>query len=175
MHSKLVRSPAIYLVGFMGSGKTTVGRLLADELGWSFSDLDEEIEAEQQATIGEIFASRGEEEFRRIEHEALRKRVRSVQCGRPSVVAMGGGAFAQQNNFELVEENGITVWLDCPLDALKRRVAGFTHRPLAAEPERFERLFHERQPAYARADFRIEITTDDPLEAMRRILGLPIF
>jgi shikimate kinase len=175
MHSKLVRAPGIYLVGFMGSGKTTVGRLLADELGWNFSDLDEEIEAEQQATIGEIFASRGEAEFRRIEHEALRKRVRSVQCGRPSVVAMGGGAFAQQSNFELVEENGITVWLDCPLDTLKRRVAGFTHRPLAAEPERFEKLYRERQPAYARADFRIEITTDDPHEAMLRILELPIF
>jgi shikimate kinase len=175
MHSKLVRSPGIYLVGFMGSGKTTIGLLLAEELGWNFVDLDQDIEAEQSASIAEIFDTRGEDEFRRIEHQALYKRVRSIQCGRPSVVAMGGGAFAQKTNFDLVEDNGITVWLDCPLETLKRRVAGFSHRPLAADPDRFERLFHERQAAYARADFRIEVTTDDPKEALRRILDLPIF
>jgi shikimate kinase len=175
MHSKLVRAPGIYLVGFMGSGKTTIGQLLAEELGWNFVDLDEDIEAQQKSTIAEIFECRGEEEFRRIEHEALRTRVRSIQCGRPCVVAMGGGAFAQKVNFDLVEDNGITVWLDCPLDTLKRRVAGFTHRPLASDPGRFELLFQERQTAYARADFRIEVITDDPKEALQRILDLPIF
>jgi shikimate kinase len=175
MHSKLVRTPAIYLVGFMGAGKTTIGDLLAQKLGWCFVDLDSEIEAEQNAAIADIFEQRGEEEFRRVEHDALRQRVRKVQCGKPTVLAMGGGAFAQKRNYELVEENGITIWLDCPLETLRRRVAGHTHRPLARDPARFERLYHERHPSYARADFRIEITSDDPREAVRRILELPIF
>jgi shikimate kinase len=175
MHSKLVRSPGIYLVGFMGSGKTTIGRLLAEELGWEFADLDEDIEGEQKTTISSIFEARGEEEFRRIEHEVLRKRVRVIQCGRPYVLATGGGAFAQKNNFELLEDNGVTIWLDCPWETVQRRVAGFTHRPLATNAEKFEQLFVDRRAAYAKADFRIEITSDDAQTILHRILALPIF
>ena len=175
MHSKLVRAPGIYLVGFMGSGKTTIGQLLAEELGWGFADLDEDIEAEQKTTIAEMFERNGEDEFRRVEHEALRQRVRTIQHGCPTVLAMGGGTFAQKANFDLVEDNGITVWLDCPFPTIQRRVAGFPHRPLAADPARFEALFHERQASYAKADFRIEISSDDPKAALQRILELPIF
>ena len=68
MHSKLVRTPGLYLIGFMGCGKTTVGSMLADELGWDFVDLDDDIEAETGTTITDIFQDRGESEFRRIEH-----------------------------------------------------------------------------------------------------------
>jgi shikimate kinase len=175
MHSKLVRTPGIYLTGFMGAGKTTIGQLLAEELGWHFVDLDDEIEAEQRTSIAEIFELRGEEEFRQIEQDALRKRVRGVQCGKPTVLALGGGTFARQSNYELVEENGITVWLDCTIETLRRRVAGHTHRPLAADPDRFEKLYHERYAAYARADFRVEVTCDDPRVALQSILALPIF
>ena len=85
MGSKLARTPGIYLTGFMGSGKTTVGQLLADELGWPFVDLDDDIEAIAGSTITEVFASKGEVEFRRIEHDALKARVHQVLCGRPVV------------------------------------------------------------------------------------------
>ena len=90
---KLKRTPGIYLVGFMGSGKSTVGRALADELGWHFIDLDEEIERQQGCTISSIFDSQGEPAFRKVESEALHKVVRAIQSGRPHVVALGGGAW----------------------------------------------------------------------------------
>src|ERR1700733_1254910 len=108
---KLKRTPGLYLVGFMGSGKSAVGRLLADELGWSFADIDEDIETAQGISISEIFDQRGEEEFRGIEHEALRQRVREVECGKPMVLALGGGAFVLPANRKLLEERGVTVWL----------------------------------------------------------------
>src|SRR5579871_3689080 len=100
---KLKRTPGIYLVGFMGSGKSTVGRLLADRIGWHFVDLDAEIEAARKMTILEIFESRGEAEFRLIEHQTMRERVRAIECGRPTVLALGGGAIVQPENFALVE------------------------------------------------------------------------
>src|SRR5271170_2923493 len=95
---KLKRTPGLYLVGFMGSGKSAVGRLLADELGWSFADIDEDIEKSQGITIAEIFDRSGEQEFRGIEREALRNRLRDVECGKPMVVALGGGAFLDPEN-----------------------------------------------------------------------------
>ena len=175
MHSKLVRTPGIYVIGFMGAGKTTIGQLLAEELGWYFADLDQDIEAGQAMTISEIFEQRGEAGFRGLEHEALRQRVRSIQCGKPTVVAMGGGAYAQASNCELAEENGITIWLDCSLERIRARIAGQSHRPLASDAHRFEELYQARQPAYAKAEFRVEITSDDPREVVTQILGFPIF
>lgn len=172
---KLARTPGIYLVGFMGSGKSTIGRLLADRLGWDFVDLDEEIEAEQHMTIAEIFDQQGEERFRQIEREALRRRVRGIQCGQPTVVALGGGAFAQEDNYVLLEDNGVTVWLDCPLETARRRAQQDPKRPLARDPVKFEQLYEARRASYARADFRIEITSDDPEAVVEAILRLPIF
>ncbi len=172
---KLVRTPGIYLVGFMGSGKSTVGRVLADRLGWDFLDLDQEIEAEQHCTIAEIFDRFGEQRFRALETEAILKRIRRVRTGRPLVMALGGGAFTRDENYELLEENGVTVWLDCPLDIARRRVEQNSGRPLARDPEEFARLYESRRAAYARADFRIEITCDDPEPAVEAITQLPIF
>src|ERR1700681_758150 len=99
---KLKRTPGIYLVGFMASGKTTIGRMLADELGWSFADLDEDIEAAEGRAIADIFDSDGEEDFRKIERSAIQKRVNEVGHGKPMVVALGGGAFAQESNHALL-------------------------------------------------------------------------
>jgi shikimate kinase len=172
---KLKRTPGIYVVGFMASGKTTIGHRLADELGWSFVDLDEDIEAAAGTTITEIFDTRGEEEFRRLETEAIQRRVRLIERGRPMVVALGGGAFTQQKNFELLENNGISVWLDCPIETVKERVARASHRPLARDASKFRELYDARRSAYERADYRIEITCDDPGVAVRSILDLPIF
>ncbi len=131
---KLKRTPGIYLVGFMGSGKSTIGRLLADRLGWDFVDLDEVIEAQENMAICEIFESRGEAEFRRLEAAAIHARVRQIERGSPSVLALGGGAFIQPGIFDLVQEHGITVWLDCPFHIVERRVQQATHRPLARDP-----------------------------------------
>lgn len=175
MDSRLIRTPAIYLVGFMGSGKTTVGAALADELGWTFVDLDDDIEAAAGRKITAIFTESGEAEFRRLEHEALERRVRSAQHGAPMVVALGGGTFAQPLNFELLRDNGITLWLDVPFETIRARVARETHRPLARDPERFAALFAERRDAYARADFRVPLTGDDPRASATLILELPVF
>src|SRR6516165_10528971 len=124
---KLKRTPGIFLVGFMGSGKSTVGRALAEELGWGFSDLDEEIESAEGVTIAEIFDQRGEEEFRRVESEALAHCVKSIKSGRPQVVSLGGGAFLDEHNFNLVSHNGVSIWLDCPFETIERRVATASH------------------------------------------------
>lgn len=172
---KLKRTPGIYVVGFMASGKTTIGRRLADELGWSFADLDDDIEAEQGTSISSIFDTRGEQEFRRIETAALRKRIASIERGRPTVLALGGGAFVQDVNFELLENNGVSVWLDCPFGVVCERVARASHRPLARDGEQFRRLYEERRGGYERADFRIEIAGDDPAPVIQQILKLPIF
>ena len=172
---KLKRTPSIYLVGFMGSGKSTVGRALADELGWHFVDLDEEIERRAGAAISTIFDQHGERVFRNLESEALRQIVRGVQSGRPHVVSLGGGALLSENNFDLVSNHGITVWLDCPLEMLERRVASAQHRPLARDPVRFRELFEVRKPGYARADYRIEVDGDDARQVVACIMALPLF
>jgi len=172
---KLKRTPGIYLVGFMGSGKSTVGRALADELGWNFLDLDEEIERGQGASIASIFDNQGEDEFRRLESEALHHCVHKIQSGHPRVISLGGGAFLTHRNFDLVSNNGVSVWLDCPLPLIERRIAQFIHRPLARDPEQLRSLFEVRRAGYARADYRIEIQDDDAGSAVARILDLPLF
>ena len=172
---KLKRTPGIYLVGFMASGKTTIGRLLAHELGWSFADIDEDIEAAQGRSIAEIFDTDGEERFRGIEQAAIRKRVEEVVRGKPMVVALGGGAFAQEGNHALLEDNGVTIWLDCPFSKVCDRVESTTHRPLARDAAKFKQLYEDRRVAYGQADHSIHIGTDDPSAIVAEILKLPIF
>ena len=98
MHVKLKGSPALYLVGFMGCGKSTVGRSLAGTLKWDFVDLDDEIEREAGSKIVEIFDRFGEPVFRVMEHKALGEQIRKARMGMARVVALGGGAFAQKPN-----------------------------------------------------------------------------
>jgi shikimate kinase len=172
---KLKRTPGLYLIGFMGSGKSAVGRLLADELGWSFADIDEDIEKAQGVSIAEIFDTRGEPEFRVIEREAVRKRVREVEYGKPMVVALGGGAFVDTENRKILEERGVTIWLDCPFPRICARVEGQTHRPLARDSDSFRQLFEDRRDVYSQAEHRIEADTDDPAAVVAEILKLPIF
>jgi shikimate kinase len=169
---KLKRTPGIYLVGFMGCGKSTVGRALAEELGWRFVDLDADIEKAEGCSIAEIFESRGEPAFRLVESAALRSAVRKVECGQPHVVALGGGAFLQENNATLLADKGISIWLDCSFELAQRRVEGDASRPLAKDPSKFRALYEERRPGYARSDHRIEIHGDDSADAVRQILAL---
>jgi len=172
---KLKRTPGIFLVGFMGSGKSTVGRVLADELGWGFFDLDDEIEAGAGAKIGEIFDTQGEALFREMEAATLAKRVRAVQSGRPQVIALGGGALMRDENFELVSNNGVIVWLDAPIELIEKRVFAESHRPLARDAEKLRELFEMRRTRYAQADYRIDAPEEDALVTAQKILALPLF
>jgi shikimate kinase len=174
MNLRLKRTPGLYLVGFMGSGKTTIGRHLAHRLGWSFFDLDHEIEAAENAAIAEIFDTRGEPEFRRIESQMLRQHVGWIERGRPAVLALGGGAFVDTANRDLILQNGIAVWLDCPFERVQRRVGDASARPLARDPKRFAALYESRRAIYALADVRIAIENDDPGPAIEAIWNHPI-
>jgi shikimate kinase len=175
MNLRLKGTPGIYIVGFMASGKSTIGRILAHHLGWSFFDSDDEIEAAENITIAEIFEARGEAEFRRIEADIIRQHVRWIERGRPAVLALGGGAFAEPVNRELLLGNGVAIWLDCPFDIVRRRVAQTSHRPLARDPQQFAKLYESRREAYGLADIRIPIENDDPAAAVEAILGHPLF
>src|SRR5208282_5482119 len=115
------RRKVIYLLGFMGSGKSTVGNLLARALGWPLIDLDTVIEAGQGLSIREIFENSGEPFFRQVERAALTE----ASKAEPAVIALGGGTFAQPPNVDLIRDlGGTTVWLDCPPEILRARCQG---------------------------------------------------
>ena len=175
MTLKLKRTPGLYLVGFMGCGKSTIGYSLAEELGWSFIDIDREIETREKRTIREIFIEGGEAVFRDLETEMIRARVSQVESGYPCVFALGGGAFVQPRNWELIENNGITVWLDCPFETILKRLGDDITRPLAANQNGLEQLFQDRRPLYSRADFRVEVDSEDISQTVQKILRLPLF
>ena len=146
------RRRIIYLLGFMGSGKSTVGQLLAKALGWPFIDLDTLIEAGQGFSIREIFENSGEPFFRQVEHAALAE----ASKAEPAVIALGGGTYAQPPNVHLIREaGGTTVWLDCPPDILRSRCEGLENRPLFRDEQSFTQLLLERLPYYRLADFHI--------------------
>jgi len=175
MNLKLKRTPGIYVVGFMASGKSTVGRHLAHRLGWNFFDTDHEIESAEKVTIAEIFTTRGEAEFRRIETDVIRQHVRWIERGRPAVVAVGGGAFGEPASRALLQHNGLAVWLDCPFEVVKRRLGDGSTRPLAQDPEKFAALFQSRRAAYSLADIQIPIESDDPEVTVAAIVRHPLF
>lgn len=166
--SRLRLERPIFLVGFMGSGKTTVGKLLASQLQVPFVDLDEEIERQHGMTIFEMFKTYGEKYFREIEHEAIRG---YAQREAPAaVIALGGGAFAQPNNIDLIQKTGISIWLDVPLEELEKRVLGSPQRPLAQQPEKFRQLYEQRRPFYAQAHLHIEAQGKTPGQIVEEIL-----
>ncbi|MDZ7637404.1 MAG: shikimate kinase [Bryobacterales bacterium] len=172
---KLVRTPGVYLIGFMGSGKSTIGRMLADRLGWDFFDLDDDIEHKAGKSITEIFDAEGEPVFRAIEQEALAERVHLVQSGHAMVLALGGGACISETCMERLANNGVTLYLECDFETLAARVAEFEHRPLTRDPARFRALFEQRQPVYERAEHRVDAKLESPEEVVDRILRLGVF
>jgi shikimate kinase len=147
-----VKAEKVYLVGFMGAGKTTVARALAKRLDWRATDIDELIEAREHESVAELFSKRGEAYFRSIERAVL-----FDQLGiRHSVVATGGGTFVDPQNRAAINHDGVSVWLDVPLERLIARVPADGRRPLAADRVEFERLYAARRPAYEQAHHRIE-------------------
>lgn len=166
------RSKLIYLLGFMGSGKTTVGALLAQALGWPFIDLDAAIEAGQAQTIREIFDRAGEPFFRGIEHAALTEASKTE----PAVIALGGGTFAQEPNVQFIRDRGgATVWLDSPYAELLRRCEGISTRPLFRDLASFQQLLRQRLPYYQLAEYRVSTEGRAPQEVAEQILRLKIF
>jgi shikimate kinase len=173
-HSSLIRR--VFLIGFMGAGKTTVGRKLASRLGWDFYDLDQVIESREGRTVAEIFAAHGEPAFRRAESAALEQLLQDSAGGRDLVVALGGGAFVNPRNREALQRAGaITVLLEAPLEELRRRCGSdAVIRPLATDEKRFADLFEARQAAYRLARYRVNTldkTVDDVAAEVEGILA----
>ncbi len=154
----------VVLVGFMGAGKTTVGRLLSRELGWGFLDMDRRIEERCGQRISEIFAQRGEACFREEERQVAEEARRLER----HVIAAGGGAFAFDGTREALRDGSSSVWLWAPLQVLLRRVRVDGSRPLAANRETIARLFAEREPSYRLADCHVDATAG-PDEVARRV------
>jgi shikimate kinase len=153
---------AVFLVGFMGAGKTTVGRVLSRRLGLPFEDLDDRIQLREGKTIEQIFRESGEAEFRRAETAALRELLGELGSSR-RVVALGGGAFVQPANAALIEQaEGHSVFLDAPVDELMRRCADEPkERPLQQDLKQFRELYEERRRSYMKAAIRIETNGKD--------------
>jgi shikimate kinase len=154
-----LKGVSLFLVGMMGSGKTTVGRLLAADLGYQFFDTDTLIEQLAGQTVTEIFATAGEAEFRRLETQVLAE----LSAYKQLVVATGGGIVLQLQNWSYLR-HGLVIWLDAPVQTLYERLQGDRSRPLLVAPDpllKLQDLLIHRQPLYAQADVRVPIMERD--------------
>jgi len=166
----------IGLTGFMGSGKSTVGRLLAARLGWHFVDLDPLIEERAGLTINEIFDRLGEPAFREMEYETLARVLgEAVSRDHSTVIALGGGTFAQPASAALLRESSCAVvWLRCPPELLLARCATMTNRPLFRDEASFLELYRRRLPFYEQAGYCVESNSEPP-RVVEQILAQGIF
>jgi shikimate kinase len=157
-----VRGRAVFLVGFMGAGKTTVGRALSRRLSLPFEDLDDRIQLREGKTIEQIFRESGEAEFRKVETAALRELLDEISSS-SRVVALGGGAFVQTVNAALIARaKALSVFLDAPVEELLRRCEeGPTVRPLQQDLKQFKELYDKRRRSYMKAAIRIETSGKD--------------
>ena len=153
---------SVFLVGFMGAGKTSVGRALGQRLNWIFEDLDDRIQSREGRTVAEIFQDSGETEFRRAEHAALEHVLQELRGGGARIVALGGGAFVQKENAALLKAfSAPTVFLDAPIEELWQRCctqASETgaERPLLRSVEQFRKLYETRRNSYRKAALRVQ-------------------
>ncbi len=160
------RKDRIYLTGFMGSGKSTIGPILANTIGYEFVDIDRAIEAREGKTVNENFREHGEPHFRTLE----RSLIADISGRRGLVVSLGGGTVTDPETFRLVVSSGVLVYLKVNEDQLFKRLHHRTDRPLLSDMEgnrleeetlreRIRQLYNAREPLYARAD--IVVVTDD--------------
>ena len=156
----------IYLVGFMGTGKTTVGKELARLKKWQFVDLDDLIEFREKMPIADIFAKQGEPYFRRVEKRVLKDVVKE----KGFVVACGGGVVIDEENIRVMKETGKIICLAASPEVILQRTRGYTHRPLLNienPKERIELLLKMRAPYYAKADCMIDTSKMSVEEVMK--------
>lgn len=168
----------VFIIGFMGSGKTTVARELARALNSRAIDLDELISEREKRSPGEIIEQSGEDEFRRIETELLCEVLLGEATGvTANIIALGGGAWTLQRNRDLITEHqGITIWLDVPFEVCWQRIqTSGEGRPLARDERQARMLYAERRPQYALAELQLPVDKDkgadeiyvDIVEALR--------
>lgn len=158
--NRLLQGTNLYLIGMMGSGKTTIGRLLAMQLKYKFIDTDVIIEKLTQKSISQIFAESGEAAFRDIETQVLGR----VAAETRTAIATGGGIVLQRQNWSYLH-HGVIVWLDVSVEQLLKRLKGNTSRPLLQDPDpqqKLQQLLEQRQPLYASADVRVRVEADEP-------------
>jgi shikimate kinase len=160
------------LAGFMGSGKTTVGTLLARQLAWRFVDLDDRIESAAGLRIPEIFERLGELAFRQIEADQLRATLgRVFELKESIVLALGGGTYAQTGAPEFLRAANVPViWLDSPVEVLLARCMTMTGRPLFRDEDSFRALYAQRLPSYQQAEHRVD-SSGDPARVVAEILS----
>ncbi|WP_103123671.1 shikimate kinase [Nostoc cycadae] len=153
--SSLLRGVSLYLIGMMGAGKTTVGRLLAQQLGYGFVDTDDVIAQATGRAITQLFAEEGEAAFRQLESDVLAQ----VSAHINLTVATGGGIVLRRENWSYLR-HGLIVWLDVPVELLYNRLAEDTTRPLLQDPDprgKLRSLLEQRQPLYSQADLHIMV------------------
>src|SRR5579872_6516154 len=163
-------SELVVLVGFMGAGKTTVGRELSRVLNWSFYDLDALIEGRTGKTVSALFAEQGEAAYRKLEEQSLRELLHTLE-DEPAVVALGGGAFVQEPIRQILRDHSASVmYLDVGLEeALRRCGATPGHRPLLQDRARATLLYEERLPFYRTADVEVRTDGKTPVEVAQEI------
>ncbi len=160
----------VVLVGFMGAGKTTVGKLLAEKVHWPFLDLDDEIVRQEDRSIAAIFQAEGEDYFRRCESETLATVLKAKSA--PYILAVGGGAYVHPGNAELLREAGVrSVFLDAGVEELRGRCGNRgVDRPLARDPNLFRQLYEARRSGYMAADLHIDSSGKSPQQVVEHIL-----
>jgi len=160
----------VFLVGFSGSGKSTVGKKLAGLLGWSFVDVDAVIAAKEHRSVPCIFAAGGERYFRRLERQEIERAVR--RKGR-AIIALGGGAFQSGANRLMIRRAGTVVYLSCSAREIIRRLRKLSNRPMLegadSRKKRVQELLRNRKPYYSLADMTIRTTGKAPARVVREI------
>ena len=160
----------IVLLGMMGAGKSALGVRLAEALGMAFADADAEIEKAAQMSIADIFDQHGEAAFRDGERRVINRLLK----GSPHILALGGGAFVNEETRALVLDKAVSIWLDVPLDELVAHVERKPHkRPLLIGQDvraKLQELLHARAPAYAQADMQVDVGGGSHEAAVARLM-----
>ena len=169
MSQKLLQPKILLLVGMMGSGKTSVGRMLAKKLSLPFVDSDKEIEKSTGFTISDLFARYGEKEFRKGEEKVMAR----LLAGKPCVLSSGGGAFLSETTRTLAKKSAFSIWIKVDAEVISNRTQGRTHRPLvpsADNQEIVQKFFQKSAPFFAEADLTVDSFDEHPSKTVIRLL-----